>query len=285
LAYLLILPSLIFLTLFTYYPGLLSLYLSFFALNTANPEKKFVGLANYQRLWHDEIFWQVMRNNLVFALVTIPVSLALALSIAMFVNRKFRLNSLYRVVFFHPTFIPLIAAAALWLFIFVPQYGLLDQYLTRFFKINAIDWLGDPRYALPSVMMLTIWKNAGYFMIFFLAGLQNISTELFEAAAIEGANSWQRFRYIIWPLLSPTTLFVLITAFIGSFQWVDQVWMLTEGGPDNHTNVLLYYIYQNSFRYYDSGYSAVLTVVLLAILLALSLVSFRVLEERVYYEQ
>lgn len=280
-----ILPSLIFLTLFTYYPGLLSLYLSFFALNTANPEKKFVGLANYQRLWHDEIFWQVMRNNLVFALVTIPVSLALALSIAMFVNRKFRLNSLYRVVFFHPTFIPLIAAAALWLFIFVPQYGLLDQYLTRFFKINAIDWLGDPRYALPSVMMLTIWKNAGYFMIFFLAGLQNISTELFEAAAIEGANSWQRFRYIIWPLLSPTTLFVLITAFIGSFQWVDQVWMLTEGGPDNHTNVLLYYIYQNSFRYYDSGYSAVLTVVLLAILLALSLVSFRVLEERVYYEQ
>ncbi len=283
-AYLLLLPSLLFLSVFTYYPAIQSIYLSFFEQKAYTPVPRFIGWGNYLTLARDPVFWKVLRNNAVFALGTIPAAMLLALAMAMFVNRRFRLRTWYRVVYFHPTFIPLIAAAALWLFIFVPRYGLLDQYLSRLFGLHELNWLGDPRLALPAMMILTVWKNAGYFMIFFLAGLQNISQELYEAAAVEGANPAQRFRYVTLPLLTPSTMFVLIIAIIGSFQWVDQVWMLTEGGPNNATNLLLYYIYVNAFKYYDVGYGAVLTVVLLLILFGLSGVGFRVLERKVHYE-
>lgn len=150
--------------------------------------------------------------------------------------------------------------------------------------MREINWLGDPRYALFSMMMLTVWKNAGYFMVFFLAGLQNIPAELFDAAAVEGAGAWKRLTLITLPLLTPTTLFVLVVAIIGSFQWVDQVWMLTQGGPDNATNLLLYYIYENAFKYFDFGYGSTLTMVLVAILISLAALSMRSMEKRVYYE-
>ncbi len=159
----------------------------------------------------------------------------------------------------------------------------MDVYL-RGIVGRGVNWLGSPTLALPAVMILTVWKNAGYYMLFYLAGLQTIPTELFEASRIEGASWWQQFRTITWPLLGPTTLFVLVIASIGAFQSVDQIWLMTGGGPDNRTNLLLFYVYLVAFQFFDLGKAATLTVFLLGVLMAIAALSFGFLERRIHYE-
>ncbi|HLW60113.1 MAG TPA: sugar ABC transporter permease [bacterium] len=282
-AYLFLLPSLVFLATFTYYPILSSLELSLYRASATVAHPTFIGVGNYVALASDPVFRQVLNNSVQFLVGTVPVTIALALALALLLNRAHVLTGSFRTAFFYPTLLPLVGAAAIWLFVYTPGYGLMDVYLHRILG-GEVNWLGSPRLALPAVMILTIWKNAGYYMLFYLAGLQTIPIELYEAGRIEGASWWQQFRAITWPLLGPTTLFVLIIASINAFQSVDQIFLMTGGGPDNRTNLLLYYVYQVAFQFFDLGKAATLTVFLLAVLMAIAALSFGVLERRIHYE-
>ena len=242
-----------------------------------------VGLDNYRQLADDPIFWQALVNNLWFAVGTIPASIALALLMAVWVNDRVPGRGFLRLAYFTPTILPMIAVANIWLFFYTPEYGLLEKALAVF-GAGTHNWLGSKNSALVCLMVVTVWKEAGFFMIFYLAALQSMSPHLAEAAAIEGASRGYFFRRVTFPLLMPTTLFVLVNAVINAFRLVDHVVVMTRGGPDNATSLLLYYIYEIGFRYWDSAYAAALTMVLLALLGAVALAQFWFLERKVHYQ-
>jgi sn-glycerol 3-phosphate transport system permease protein len=280
--WLLLTPAAILLVAFTHYPAAATLFASFFSTGTVVRPSRFVGLANYAALGDDPIFWKVLGNNAAFALGTIPTSIALAMLMAIWVNGKLPARALVRMSYFTPTILPMIAVANLWLFFYTPQIGLLDK-LTALFGSASHNWLGDPHTVMACLAVMTIWKEAGFFMIFYLAALQSLSPELEEAARIEGASRWYFFRRVTFPLLMPTTLFVLVNATINSFKLVDHLFILTKGGPDNASNLLLYYIYQVAFSFFDTAYASTLTVVLLVLLAALAIAQFQLVERRVHY--
>jgi sn-glycerol 3-phosphate transport system permease protein len=211
------------------------------------------------------------------------VSIALAMLMAVWVARRISGRGFLRLAYFTPTVLPMIAVANIWLFFYTPEYGLIEQ-LTGALGFASHNWLGSNSTALVALMAVTIWKEAGFFMIFYLAALQSMSPHLAEAAAIEGASRWYFFRRVTFPLLMPTTLFVLVNAVINAFRLVDHVFVMTRGGPDNATALLLFYIYEIGFRFWDSAYAAALTVVLLGILGTTALVQFFVLERKVHYQ-
>ena len=237
---------------------------------------------NYRALLDDPIFWQSLWNNLWYAAITIPLSIALALLMACWVNGKIPGRALLRLAYFTPTILPMIAVANIWLFFYTPEYGLLERF-TSMLGMPTHNWLGSKNTALSCLMAVAVWKEAGFFMIFYLAALQQMSPHLAEAAAIEGASRWEFFRRITFPLLMPTTLFVLVNAVINAFRLVDHVVVMTRGGPDNATELLLYYIYEIGFRFWDPAYAATLTIVLLAILGVTALAQFGFIERRVHY--
>jgi len=280
--YLYILPTFFFLFIFTHYPILKTFHLSLFKWNLATPKREFVGLANYLQAWSTPLFWQVLQNNVVFALGTVPLTLALALALALLINQKIRGLAIYRALLFYPTMIPMAAAAMIWLWILTPNYGLLNYY-GRWLGLPDIHWLGHSRLALWALVLVGVWKRLGYYMVIFLAGLQVIPEHLNEAAIIEGASPWHRFWRVTFPLLSPTTFFVAIMAVIDSFQAIDQVYLMTAGGPGNATNLFIFYIYQNAFRFFDFGYASAVSGILFLILLALTVLAFRMLHRRVHY--
>jgi sn-glycerol 3-phosphate transport system permease protein len=224
-----------------------------------------------------------MVNNLWFALGTIPLSIALALIMALSVQRAFAGRALVRMAYFTPTVLPLIAVANIWLFFYTPGFGLIDQ-ITGLFGLGQSNLLGSPDTALFAVMAVTVWKEAGFFMIFYLAALQTIPPQLGEAAKIEGASAGTVFWRITFPLLMPTTLFVSINAVINSFRMVDHIFVLTGGGPDNASSLLLFYIYETSFRFWDTAYGATLTVVMLALLGVLAIGQFLIFDKKVHYK-
>jgi sn-glycerol 3-phosphate transport system permease protein len=280
--WLLLAPAAILLVGFTHYPAVATLEHSLFSTGTLARPSRFVGLANYAALGDDPIFWQVLGNNFWFALGTIPTSIALALLMAIWVNGKLPGRALVRMSYFTPTVLPMIAVANLWLYFYTPQIGLLDK-VTALFGAGSHNWLGDPHTVMGCLIAMTIWKEAGFFMIFYLAALQSLPPELKEAARIEGASRWYFFRRVTFPLLMPTTLFVLVNATINSFKLVDHLFILTKGGPDNASNLLLYYIYQVAFSFFDTSYASTLTVVLLALLAGFAIVQFQLVERRVHY--
>ena len=281
--WLLLLPAMACLALFTHWPAVASFIESFYSTPKARRPARFIGLENYQQMLADPIFWKAMSNNLWFALGTIPTSIALALLMAVWVNDKIAGRTLVRMAFFTPTILPMIAVANIWLFFYTPQYGLLEQ-ITGLFGARSTNWLGSQDTALYAITFVAIWKEAGFFMIFYLAALQAIPPSLGEAAAIEGASRWTFFRRIQFPLLMPTTLFVLINAVINAFRMVDHVFVMTRGGPDNATTLLLFYIYQVGFGFWDTAYAATLTCVLLALLALVAFVQYGWLERRTHYQ-
>ena len=281
-AWLLLLPALVLLGMFTHWPALATFIDSFYSTPKARRPSVFIGPDNYQQMIADPVFWQAAWNNLLFAVGTIPVSIALALLMATWVNDRFAGRTLVRMAFFTPTILPMIAVANIWLFFYTPQYGLLEQ-IRGAFGLPAVNWLGSRDTALFAVTVVAIWKEAGFFMIFYLAALQAIPPSLAEAAALEGASRWHFFRRVQFPLLMPTTLFVLVNAVINAFRTVDHIVVLTRGGPDNATSLLLFHIYTVGFSFWDTGYAAAITVVLLAVLAALALFQYGVLERRIHY--
>ncbi|HTW52229.1 MAG TPA: sugar ABC transporter permease [Stellaceae bacterium] len=274
-------PSLVFLGLFTYGPVLRVVWESLIVGRFAGDHA--LGLGNYQRLFADPHFACAAFNNFIYALGTIVPSLALALALALVLRETTRFTAVLRTLVVMPLLIPLVAAAALFTFILLPGDGLLDFYLHKL-GVPMINWLGDTNLALGSVIGITIWKNTGYYMLFFLAGLAGIPDQLVEAATLEGAGPIQRFRHVILPLLGPTVAFVLVIALLNVLTQVDHIVVMTDGGPSDSTNVLLFYIYQQAHQNNDAGLAAAATAVSVAVLFVLSAGSLRALERGIHYE-
>jgi len=281
--WLMLLPAMSLLVLFTHYPAVANLWHSFYSTPKASRPSVFIGLDNYRNLVEDPIFWQAFTNNLIYAAGTIPLSIALALLMAIWVNGRIAGKGFLRLAYFTPTVLPMIAVANIWLFFYTPEYGLVEQ-ISKGLGFPSHNWLGSQSTALGCLMVVTVWKEAGFFMIFYLAALQSMSPHLAEAAAIEGASRWYYFRRVTFPLLMPVTLFVLINAVINAFRLVDHIVVMTRGGPDNATSLLLYYIYEIGFRFWDSSYAAALTMVLLVMLGLAALAQFVFLERRTHYQ-
>ncbi|WP_372373325.1 carbohydrate ABC transporter permease [Vreelandella venusta] len=280
---LLLLPAAVLLTAFAYLPTVTTVINSLFLPGFRGAPTEFVGLENYQVLFDDPTFWKVARNNLIYAVGTIPTSIALALGMALFVNGKLRGRGFVRMAYFTPTILPMIAAANIWMFFYAPQIGLFNK-LLGMLGLSGVNWLGDPSLALSSVIVMSVWKEAGFFMIFYLAALQSMPPELKEAADLEGTSRWSFFWRVTFPLLMPTTLFVLINALINSVRVVDHLFILTKGGPNNATNLLLYYVYENAFSFFDRTTAATITVVILLVLAVVATLKFTILDRRTHYQ-
>ncbi len=276
-AWVLILPSFLFLCAFTLYPIVQTLFSSLYSESLSNVHATFAGLQNYADLFQDDVFRRSFWNNLIVAAVTIPVEILFATAMAVFANSVKHGRWLVRLAFFYPVILPMIAAANIWLFIYTPQYGLVGM-------LNS-NWnlLGNPQTVLPAIIVMLIWKQSGYFMVFYLSGLQNIPAEVYEAAKIDGAGDFRIFRSITWPLLKPITLFAFIIALTDSYKMVDYLYLMTDGGPNNSSNMLLYYVYQTGFNFWDIGKASAITGILVILLLAVSAASFFRQDKRIFY--
>lgn len=283
LPYLLIFPTLLFVVVFTVYPMLRVAYDSLFLANQAVQTPQFFALGNYVALLNDSAFRNVIANTFLYALVTVPVSVFFALILAILLNRKIQARGLFRLAFFYPTVLPMVSAATVWLFMYTPDYGLVNIFL-QVFHIPSLNWLGEASLALPALMILGIWKQTGYFMIFYLAGLQALPYDIFEAADLDGASAVQASRYLTLPLLTGTTLFVTTIAVINAFETVDQIYIMTGGGPNNATNMLLFDLWQTLFSFNDYGQASALSVILILVLLVFTVANFLYTERRASYE-
>jgi sn-glycerol 3-phosphate transport system permease protein len=281
--WLLLLPAAVLLVAFTHWPALSTLWTSLHTTPKGARPARFIGLEHYRTLLDDEVFITSLVNNAWYALGTIVPSIALALLMALWVDRRLAGRGLLRMAFFTPTVLPMIAVANIWLFFYTPDYGLLDQ-VRGAFGGAAHNWLGSRETVLGAVIAVAVWKEAGFFMIFYLAALQQQSPELREAAMLEGCGRWTFFWRVTFPLLMPTTLFVLVNAVINAFRLVDHIVVMTRGGPDNASSLLLFHIYETGFRYWDSAYAAAMTAVLLLILAGLAALQFGLLERRTHYQ-
>jgi sn-glycerol 3-phosphate transport system permease protein len=281
-SYALLAPSCVFLVAFTYWPVVLVLAGSFQIHRFGTTAVRW-GWVNYARLFADPHFVNAVINNTIYAVGTIVPSLTLALGFALALQQSTRLASLLRTLIVMPMLIPLVGAAALFIFIFLPGGGLLHYYLAPL-GFAETNWLGNPSLALGSIIGLTIWKNTGYYMLFFLAGLAGVPPELLDAAKIDGAGAGRRFLNVTLPMLGPTLAFVLVIAMLNVLTQVDHVVVMTQGGPSDATTVLLYYIFQQAHQNYDPGLASAATVVSVAFLLMLSLISLRSLDRGLHYE-
>jgi len=280
--WLLLAPALAMMTTFAFYPSVASVWTSLFSRGTRRNPSEFVALGNYTDLFSDPTFLTAVHNNLFYAAVTIPVSIALALVMALWANAKIPARSFVRTAYFTPTMLPMIAAANLWLYFYTPGFGVLDR-IGGIFGAPSVNWLGQPDTALWAVCVVTIWKESGFFMIFYLAALQTIPPDLKEAADIEGASRWTYTRRVVLPLLMPTTLFILVNAMINSVKLIDHLFILTKGGPNDASKLILYYIWENAFAFFDAPSAAAMTVLVLLVLATLAAIQFLVLDRRTHY--
>ena len=269
--YMFLAPALIPILLFFFVPAVAAFLMSFtdfdiYSLgNLANV--RFVGFRNYFQLFNDPLFWKAMSNTFYFVLVGGPLSVTVSLVMALLVNSKLvRFQSFFRTVYFVPVVTTLVAVAVVWRFLYHPRFGLLN-YALSWFGINPVDWLGDPTWAMPAIILLSVWKGFGYNMIIFVAGLQSIPAELYEASRIDGAGGWQQFKSITLPLLVPTTFFVGVITMINNVQLFAEPYVMTQGGPANSTLSVVLLMYQQGFRWWNMGYSAAIAFVLFAIIL------------------
>jgi multiple sugar transport system permease protein len=280
-AYLYLLPTFVGLILFSLGAIVVSVGISFTDWNILQPPH-WVGLSNYVRLFSTPLNWQVFGNTLYYMGVIVPVGTALALGLALALNRGLRGIVLLRSLYFLPVISSTVAVSLVWGWLYNQQFGLIN-YLLSLVGITGPAWLADTRTAMPAVIIMSIWKGLGYNMVIFLAGLQGIPQELYEAAKIDGAGAWAQFRYVTFPLVSPTTFFVVVLSTIAAFQVFDQTYVMTGGGPAYSTTTLALFIYQNAFQWFHMGYAAALSYVLFAAVAVVTLVQFRVQGRFVFY--
>lgn len=276
-------PAVVLLSTFAFYPSIATFWSSIFSRQTRRRPSEFVGFENYSDLFADPTFWKVVTNNLIYAAATIPISIAIALAMALWANSKIPARGFIRTAYFTPTVLPMIAAANLWLFFYTPGLGVLDQ-IGGLFGFPSVNWLGQPSTALWAVIIVTIWKEAGFFMIFYLAALQTIPEDLKEASDIEGASRWTYTRRIVLPLLMPTTLFIMVNALINSVKLIDHLFILTKGGPNDASKLILYYIWEMAFAFFDAPHAAAMTILVLLVLGIVAGVKFTVLDKRTHYQ-
>jgi multiple sugar transport system permease protein len=267
---------------FTLIPVIAALGLSFMHWDLI-VRPAFAGLANYQNALRDKTFHLVLRNTAFYTLGTVPTGIALSLALALALNRPMRGVALLRSMYYLPVVSSTVAVALVWRWLYNPDFGILNWALSLL-GIRPVGWLTNTAWAMPAVMIMSVWKGLGYNMVIYLAGLQAVPQHLHEAAAVDGASAWRRFWSITLPLLSPTTFFVLVVSVIGSFPVFSQVYIMTAGGPANTTSTIVFYIYQNAFQYFKMGYASALAWVLFAIIFAFTLAQFRYQREWVHYE-
>ena len=274
-AYLFLAPGLIHFAIFTLFAVSFAFYISFHDWNIIQPDKPFVGLDNYIRLFKDPRFLRAVTNTLTF-MVGVPLNLMCGLAVALLLNTKVRGQAIYRTLFYIPVVTPLVVSSIIWKWVYQGDYGLLNYYLLKFGLIDhKIVWLADPDLALPALIIMMIWGGTGGTMVIYLAGLQSIPEEMYDASKVDGANAWQRLLYITIPLLRPTTFFLLITGVIGTFQIFTEVYIMTNGGPLNRTTTIGYYLYTNAFRELDMGYATAMAFVLFAMIFVFTLLQWK----------
>lgn len=281
-AYSLLFPSMALFLVFTAVPLVASFLLSFTHWSLLAPPQ-WAGLEQYAKLLHDGAFWTSVGNTLYFTVGSVPPKLALALLLALALNRKMHARNLYRTMYFLPVVSMLVAVALVWSWLYNPQDGLIN-YALALVHLPQPAWLASTRWAMPAVILMSIWKTVGYDMILYLAGLQSIPEHLYEAAKIDGANRWNLFQHITFPLITPTTFFVLVVSVIGSFQVFDQAYIMTQGGPGYTTTTLVYYIYNNAFQWFHMGYASAQAWILLILVLGMTLLQLWGQRRWVFYQ-
>ena len=269
-------PALTLIGLFFFLPVAASLLLSFtdfdiYALGRLD-RLRFIGLENYRRLLNDPMFWTALKNTLYFVVVGGPLSVLVSLGAALLVNHRLtRFQGVFRTLLFLPVVTTLVAVGVVWRYLYHPRYGFLN-YVLGLAGLPPIDWLGDPDWAMPAIILMAVWKNFGFNMVVFIAGLQSIPRRLYEAAEIDGANGWAQFRYITLPMLAPTFLFVTVITVIGYFQLFAEPYVMTQGGPADSTLSVALLMFQEGFRWWNLGYAAAVAFVLFLIILAGTLI-------------
>ena len=274
-AYSFILPNLIGFFLFTFVPIVFSLLLSFCEWDSGNPIK-FVGLENFIYMFtRDSSFWISLKNTIYYTVVTVPVTLALSLFLAILMNKPLKGRVFFRSVLFFPYVASLVAIAVVWMALFNPDRGPVNGILMSLGIANPPRWAASTTWAMPTIIGLTIWKGMGYYMIVYLAALQGVSRDLYEAASLDGANTWQRFRNITWPCVTPTTFYILVLLMVSTFKSYDTMYITTQGGPGEATKVLAYHIYNTAFVSSKFGYASAIAMVLLVIIITITLIQFK----------
>ncbi len=264
------LPALLVIAVFTVIPIVFSLWLSLYRWDMMRPNRTFVGLDNFRRLISDDRFLNAVKTTLLYAAFTVPISIALGFGAALLLNRRLRGRAIFRTAFFAPVVTSTVAISFVWTWIYQPEIGLLNA-LLRDTPVGAVGWLRDPDIAIFAIGIMSIWKNVGYLMVLFLAGMQNIPDDLFGAARIDGASRWRLQRDITIPLLRPTFFFVIVTSTIDATQVFTQIDVMTQGGPARSTEVLGYYLYFRAFRSFEMGYASAIAWALFVIIIALTL--------------
>jgi multiple sugar transport system permease protein len=276
------LPALILLLAFWFIPMVVSLFISFTDWDYISPKFSFVGLENYSNLLTDKEFYKVLINTLTFAVFTVLPTMAIGLGLALVLQKKVVGNTFYKAIIFSPWVTPMVAVSIVWSWIFQPEVGLLNFILSGF-GIPKIDWLGSSSWAMPAVMIVTVWKGIGWVMIFYLEALQRVPADLYESASIDGAPKWRRFRYVTLPMISPTTFFLLIVTTIDALQAYDQIQVLTQGGPAGSTRTMLYMYYQLAFEQFNMGQATAVSTLLVLITALLSVIQFFASKRWVHY--
>ena len=261
-------PNLVGFLVFTLWPVIMTFVLSLSSYDILSP-MKFIGFQNYRELFQDEVFLKVFKNTWVYTLTTVPIGVTMSLFLAIALDRSDRGIRFFRGAYFIPVISSMVSIGVVWQWLYNPEFGLINNLLSRI-GIKGPMWLTSDKTAMMALIIVSIWKNLGYNMLIFLAGLQSIERNYYEAAEIDGAGWWQQFRNITVPLLTPTTFFVLVMAFIGSFQVFDLVMMMTQGGPGRATSVVVHYLYQNAFKFFKMGYASAMAYVLFAVILAVT---------------
>lgn len=273
-----VLPAIVGTFIFIIIPVICSFGLSFMDWDLIN-KAQFVGLKNYKTLFTDPLFGKILLNTIVYAISTSFFAVIIPLVLACILNSKIRGSEFFKTAYFLPFITPMVVIAVAWEWIFDPNIGILNYFLHL-----HINWLYDPHFAMPAIIVVSVWKLIGYNMIIFLSGLSALNQSLFEAAKIDGANVFDTFKFVTVPLLSPTIFFVVIITCISSFQIFDLIYLMTQGGPLDSTNVLVYAIYKNAFEYFKIGQASAIAYVLFVIILALTLVQWNLRKKLVYNE-
>ncbi|MGE5805426.1 MAG: carbohydrate ABC transporter permease [Ignavibacteria bacterium] len=274
-------PTLIIFSAFILFPVFFSFYLSFQQWNMFSGDTTFIGLDNYIRMFNSEEFWSVLKNTAIYTFGTIPLNMGFSLLVAYILHKKILGKKLLRTLFFAPVIISPVAAAVIWRWLYDPNFGLIN-FFVGIFGINPINWLNDTVAAMAALIIMGVWKTFGINMVLFAAGLQAIPEHYYEAAEIDGAGQWTKFRNITLPLLAPTTFFIMVMSIISSFQVFDIVYVLTSGGPLGSTKVMVFYIYEHAFKFFEMGYASAVSYVLFAILFTLTLIQIKYMKNRAY---
>jgi multiple sugar transport system permease protein len=274
-------PTLIGFTVFVIGPIIASFVLSFTSWDLLTPPQ-WIGLENYRFMVGNTLFWTVIQNTFLYLILYVPAAIVLPLLVAILLNRPLKGISIFRAVYFLPVVTSTVAVALAWMWLYNPQYGVVNFFL-KIFGIQGPRWLADPRYAMLGIAIMSIWKVLGYNMVIYLAGLQGIPDEYYEVASIDGANAIQKFIHITLPLISPTTFFVLIISIINSFQIFEQTYVMTQGGPANSTLTIALHIYQMAFQFHRMGYASALAYILFLLTLVVSLIQLWLQKKWVFY--